>query len=328
MIEATSPQQPDTPLRALRLRLRRADAHPDEHPRSGRSIVPRASVTANALVAVVAIMTFLAGITIGSVAAVRTVAADWTSDIARETTIEIKPGDGLDVPAALSRAVALARQTPGIADARALDERETADLLEPWLGSGLDVSNLPVPRLVVVTLGPDAGRQTIADLRASLANEVPSASLDDHRQWTERLSSTARTVVVIGLAILALVGAATVLCVVFATRAAVDAARGIVEVLHFIGARDTFIAREFQHHFLTIGFKGGAIGGGAAMALFFLGSTLPGWLAAGDPADTLIGAMRLDPRGYGGILGVAVLVALVTAITSRVTVFRTLRGIS
>ncbi|QIB36204.1 cell division protein [Ancylobacter pratisalsi] len=291
-------------------------------------MVPRASVTGNALAAVVAIMTFLAGITIGSVAVVRTVAADWTSDIARETTIEIKPGDALDIQAALTRAVQLAKATPGIADARALDERETASLLEPWLGAGLDVSNLPVPRLIVVTLASDADAQTLAALRAGLARQVPSASLDDHRQWTERLAATARSVVVVGLAVLALVAAATVLCVVFATRAAVDAARGIVEVLHFVGARDTFIAQEFQHHFLAIGLKGGALGGGAAMALFFLGSTLPGWLGINDPVDTLVGAMRLDGHGYGGILGVSVLVALVTAVTSRVTVFRTLRGIT
>jgi len=293
-----------------------------------RPIVPSATVTGSALIAVVAIMTFLAGITIGSVAAVRTVAAEWTSEIARETTIQIKPGDGLDVPAALAKAVGVATAVPGISGARVLDERETAALLEPWLGAGLDINNLPVPRLVVVTLGPEADAETISALRAGLAAQVPSASFDDHRQWTQRLSSTARMVVAIGLAILALVAAATVLSVVFATRAAVDAGRSIVEVLHFVGARDGFIAAEFQRHFLNVGLKGGAIGGGAAMALFFLASTLPSWIWVGTPADTLIGAMTLDLRGYGGILGSSVLVSLVTAVTSRITVYRTLRGIS
>jgi len=293
-----------------------------------KPIVPSATVTGSALVAVVAIMTFLAGITIGSVASVRTVAAEWTSEIARETTIQIKPGDGLDVKAALAKAVTVAKAVPGIANARPLDERETAALLEPWLGAGLDISNLPVPRMVVVTLGPDATPETISTLRSTLATQVPSASFDDHRQWTQRLSSTARMVVVIGLAVLALVSAATVLSVVFATRAAVDAGRSVVEVLHFVGARDGFIAAEFQRHFLTVGLKGGAIGGGAAMALFFLASTLPSWIWVGTPADTLIGAMTLDLRGYGGILGSSVLVSLVTAVTSRVTVYRTLRGIS
>lgn len=293
-----------------------------------RPIVPGATVTARALIAVIAIMTFLAGITIGAVSAVSNVASEWTSDIARETTVEIKPGDGLDVPAALAKVVAVAKGTPGVSDARALDERETAALLEPWLGSGIDVANLPVPRLVVISLSAGADAQTLANLRASLAEQVPSASLDDHRQWTERLSSTARTAMGIGLGVLALVAAATVLCVTVATRAAVDAARAVVEVLHFVGARDSFIVGEFQRHFLTVGMKGAAIGGGAAMALFFLGSTLPSWVDLDRSVDTLVGALGIDARGYGGILGVAVLVALVTTLTSRATVYRTLRGIS
>lgn len=303
-----------------------ADGH-HRHAPPG-SIVPRGTVTGGALVAVVAIMTFLAGLTIGGVAAVRNVASEWTSDIARETTIQIKPGDGLDVPAALAKAEGVAKETPGVASARVLDDRETAALLEPWLGSGLDLSNLPVPRLIIVDLAPGAGPETIAGLRSALATQVPSASLDDHRQWTQRLSSTARTVVAAGLAVLALVAAATVLCVIFATRAAVDAGRSIVEVLHFVGARDGFIAAEFQKHFLNVGLLGGAIGGAGAMALFFIASTVPRWLAPGTPADTLIGALTLDLRGYGGILGISVLVSLVTALTSRVTVYRTLRSIS
>ncbi|WP_454684066.1 cell division protein FtsX [Ancylobacter moscoviensis] len=293
-----------------------------------RPIVPSATVTTQALIAVIAIMTFLAGITIGAVSAVSGVASEWTSDIARETTIQIKPGDGLDVAAALAKAVEVAKATPGVSGARALDEAETAALLEPWLGKGVDVANLPVPRLVVVSLDSGAGPETMTGLRAALAEQVPSASLDDHRQWSKRLSSTARTAMAIGLSILALVAIATILCVTVATRAAVDAARSIVEVLHFVGARDTFIVSEFQHHFLTVGLKGAAIGGGAAVALFFLGSTLPSWFAFDQAVDTLVGALTIDPRGYGGILGVSVLVALVTTLTSRMTVYRTLRGIS
>lgn len=305
-------------------------------PRAARSrplspIVPSATVTGHALVAVVAIMTFLAGLTIGTVASVRTLASGWTSEISREVTIQIKPADGLDIEAALARATQVAQATPGVAAAHALPMSETAKLLEPWLGAGVDVSSLPVPRLVVVTLAPDAGGAAIPALKASLNTQVPSASLDDHRQWAARLSTTARTVVAMGLGVLALVSAATILSVVFATRAAVAAGRPIVEVLHFVGARDTFIAAEFQQHFLTIGLKGGAIGGGAAMALFFLLTTLPKWLdngAGGQLTDTLVGGMTLDLRGYGGIFGVAVLVALVTSATSRITVFRTLRSIN
>ena len=62
--------------------------------------------------------------------------------------------------------------------------------------------------------------------------------------------------------------AVTVLSVTFATRGAMATNRPIVEVLHYVGATDGFIAGQFQRHFLLLGFKGGAIGGGAAIVLF------------------------------------------------------------
>ena len=73
-----------------------------------------------------------------------------------------------------------------------------------------------------------------------------------------------------GVGVLALVLIATMLSVTFATNAAMAANRPVIEVLHLIGAKDAFIAGHFQRHFLKLGLKGGAIGGGAALALFAL----------------------------------------------------------
>ena len=54
--------------------------------------------------------------------------------------------------------------------------------------------------------------------------------------------------------------AATVLTVSFATRGAMAANQTTIEVLHFIGATDRYIAEQFQRHFLTLGLKGGVVG--------------------------------------------------------------------
>ena len=75
-------------------------------------------------------------------------------------------------------------------------------------------------------------------------------------------------------AILVLMLAATVLSVAFATRGAMATNRPIVEVLHFVGAKDGFIASQFQRHFLVLGLEGGALGGGAAILTFGLGGFL------------------------------------------------------
>src|SRR5665811_1744539 len=60
-------------------------------------IVPRASIAGRALVAVVAIMTFLASITTGTVLLVSASAAEWQSEVASEITIQVRPVAGRDL---------------------------------------------------------------------------------------------------------------------------------------------------------------------------------------------------------------------------------------
>jgi cell division transport system permease protein len=144
------------------------------------------------------------------------------------------------------------------------------------------------------------------------------------------MRAMANSAVAIGIAILLLVLAATVLTVTFATRGAMAANRPIVEVLHFIGATDGYVAGQFQRHFLTLGLRGGAIGGGAAVLLFliagFVGDRLVA-TASGDELSALFGSFSIGTFGYVAILAQIVLIAVVTAATSREVVNRTLKTV-
>src|SRR5512139_783247 len=121
-------------------------------PRFETPLVPRNSISGRALVAVVAIMTFLASLTIGAVILISGAASEWQSDVAREITIQVIPAAGRDLDASVERAAAAARAFPGIAEVRAYSKEESSKLLEPWLGSGLSLDTLPVPRLIVVKI--------------------------------------------------------------------------------------------------------------------------------------------------------------------------------
>jgi cell division transport system permease protein len=292
-------------------------------------IVPSGSIAGRSLTAVVAIMTFLAVITTGAVMIVVKSANDWQSDVGREITIQVRPIAGRNIETDVRTAVSLAGGTAGIADVRAYTKEESQQLVEPWLGSGLALGELPIPRMIVVKLQrgvvPD-----LAPLRAALTAQVPSAILDDHRGWIDRMRTMADAAVIGGLAILALVVAATVLSVTFATRGTMAANRPIVEVLHYVGATDGFVAGQFQRHFLLLGLKGGAIGGGAAIVLFALLGAINAWIAGtpgGDEAAALFGASSMGIGGYLAVFGQIVLMAAVTALTSRRTVNHTLENI-
>lgn len=291
-------------------------------------IVPRDSISGRALVAVVAIMTFLASLTTGAVMLVRATAGEWQSDVAREITVQVRPVSGRDVEAEVKRAADLVRAFPGIAEARVFSKAESAKLLEPWLGSGLMLDDLPVPRMIVVKLVPETGADLVG-LRRVLNERVAGAALDDHRGWVDRMRAMSGSAVIAGIVILLLMFAATIMTVTFATRGAMAANRSIVEVLHLIGARDGFIAGQFQRHFLLLGLKGGLIGGGAAILLFLIagsGASLFAGTAWADQFEALFGTFSIGMNGYIAILAQIALIAVIAAMTSRRTVYQTLDG--
>jgi cell division transport system permease protein len=295
-------------------------------PRFETPLVPRNSISGRALIAIIAIMTFLASITTGAVILIGNAASEWQSDVAREVTIQVTPEPGRDVDAAVERAAAAARAFPGIGAVRPYSKEESTKLLEPWLGNGVSLAALPVPRLIVVKIATGAAPD-ISLLRRVLAEQVPGAALDDHRGWVDRMRAMAGTAVAAGVGILLLMIAATVLSVTFATRAAMATNKSVIEVLHFVGAKNGFIAGHFQQHFLLLGLQGGAIGGGIAIVLFMLAGAISGWFAGtagGDQTAVLFGSFSIGLAGYIAVLGQVVLIAAVTAITSRHTVNRTL----
>ena len=292
-------------------------------------IVPRASIAGRALVAVVAIMTFLASITTGTVLLVSASAAEWQSDVASEITIQVRPLPGRDIDRDAAAAAEAMRAQSGIVEVRPFSKGESAKLLEPWLGSGLSLDDLPVPRVIIARVMPGAVPD-LAALRSRVTQVAPTASVDDHRAWIERMRSMTGATVLAGIGILALVIVATVISVSFATRGAMAANRPIVEVLHFVGAGDRYIANRFLRHFLQLGLEGGLIGGGIAMLGFGFSESIAGWFSGtpvGDQFAALLGTFSLRLTGYLALAAQAVLIAAITAWASRRTLFATLDDI-
>jgi len=310
-----------------------ASAKPDEPSDSALKrdmpLVPASTIAGRALVIVIAIMTFLACLTAGGAILVANAAQGWRSEVSKDVTIQIKPAPGKDLEALVAKALAAARAAAGVAEARAYTKQESEKLLEPWLGNGLDLGELPIPRLIVVRMQSQSGSD-IAALREALAAQAPEANLDDHRLWLARLDTMANVIVIFAAALFALMISAMAMAIGFATRGAMAGNREIIEVLHFVGAADSYIARQFQGHFLRLGLRGGLLGGLGA-ALFFAAaaalSALSTSTVGGEEIGALFGAFALGVSGYLAILLICAAIALLTGFMSRAIVFRHLRGL-
>lgn len=293
------------------------------------AIVPDNSVTSRTLMLLVAIMTFLSCITLGGVLLVQKSAIAWSADVGREVTIQIRPIEGEDMNSNLRTSESLAKALPGVRTARTMTLEESAELLEPWLGTGLDLAALDVPRMVIVELSDPS--EFDAEQLATNLETINGASLDTHSAWRQQLNAMSGTMVASGLLVLLLILAATVLAVIFATRGTMASNRTIVDVLHFIGASNKFIAGEFQRRFLDIGMRGGIIGGLGAI-VFFVGigtlsnSYLPN--EAGSQLFAIFGSFSLGLDGFLLLCLFVPLIAGLTGITSRLTVRRFLKEIA
>ena len=302
-------------------------------PRFETPLVPRNSIAGRALIAVVAIMTFLASLTTGAVILVGASASDWQSDVAREVTIQVDPGGRARRRRAGARKRRRWRATfAGIGEVRPYSKAQSSKLLEPWLGSGLTLDELPVPRLIVVKIAPGAAPDISALRRAADAS---------------RCRAPCSTITAAGSSACApwpapRWRAASPFCCWWSPppccrspsppSGAMATNKPVIEVLHFVGAKNGFIAGHFQRHFLLLGLQGGALGGGVGDPPVRARRRRSARLFAGTPAAEQTGgavrhASRSGSGGYVAVLAQIVLIAVVTALTSRHTVNRTLEAI-
>lgn len=269
---------------------------------------------------IVAIMVYLASLALAGALVAGTIVERWNRGLTGAITVQIMPAKNADPKARTARiadAVALLGATPGISHVEALSDARIAELLEPWLGDEA-LHDLPLPALIDVRLAPGAALDLKA-LGERLAKAVPGAELDDHQRWLRRLILLGRSVEAVAGLILVLIAAAAAAATVFGTRAALAIHRNVIEVMHLIGAQDSYVARQFQAHALKLGLKGGVMGLGAAAA------TMVGvYYLVASSGTALPAPFAFSPWEWALLACLPLATGLIAMLTARRTVLRAL----
>lgn len=273
--------------------------------------------TARFLPWLIAPTVYLAAIAIAGMLALNGALQQWDHGLTGTMTVEIPPSTAAD--AAVNAAVTALHATAGIASATALDRAAEGKLLQPFLGTAVTPDELDLPRLIDVRVAAGTTLD-LAALKAKLAAAAPGAVLDDHQQWLDRLYALALSVEAAGLAIVAMVSAASVLTVIFTTRAGLAVHRDVIELLHMMGARDGYIARQFEREALRLGFAGGIAGLVlAAVTIWGLGHAAAAVSVFGEEA-ALLPDLRLVVWQWGALALLPVVAGLAAMVTARLTV--------
>ena len=275
------------------------------------------------LPALTLLMVFLAGLALAAVMDLEHALARWDESLTGTLTVELQAQTGPN-DKSLDAALTVLHAAPGIKSATPIDRAATAKLIEPWLGTALSPADLELPRLIDVRLDP-AGHADLAALRTQLAKASPGATLDDHQLWLDSLARFAHSAELTAIAILVLIGGVAVISVSFATRTGLAVHRDTIELLHLMGARDAYVARQFERQALRLALIGGIIGLVLAAAALLAMSQAANTAAFLGDSVTLLSALHL--RGWNwAVLAVLPLIAgLVAMATARLTVLTTLR---
>ena len=304
---------------------------------SGRNILPRTHAPLRTFMVAMAVMTYLAAVAIGGMFMTWRAIQIWKSGVVAEATVQILPlsepeqngGKAQKLPATdmntrVQQAVRFLEKRPEVKSLRVLTDRESRALLQPWLGDVSILQDVPLPRLIAIRLNPER-KIDIAALDRALRAAVPGARLDAHGRWVRALSHMASTVFWLGLGILAAIIIAAVVLVVHAARAALESNRETIEVLHLVGARDSFIARQVQRLFLRAGFLAGMLGVAAAWLTFALLALLAPAEGIREGAwQLLFGAPEKIAYHYGAWLIIVLAATTISLLSARTAAMRIL----
>ena len=208
---------------------------------------------------IIALMIFLAVLaTAGALVLLRSVGT-LTGGLSGTMTVHLPTGGMTDAEAdqRVTRAANVLRRSPSVTRVRVLGRERVARLVAPWLGE--DTRGLPLPRLLDVSLERGAA-VNLGELRRQLRTIVPGATVIDHQRFVRGIFDLTQWVFICGLLVALVVLVACALTIVFATRTSLRIHHNVTEVLHLIGARDSYVARQFERHTFRQGLAGGFAG--------------------------------------------------------------------
>ena len=185
-------------------------------------------------------------------------AADtWTNDLKSAMTILIdNPRDEV----ALNKALEITKSTQGVNTATIMSKEKAKTLLRNYGANiGVLIDELPLPSIIEVGIDKKI-ENTKTNLQKNLENSGYKFEIDDHTRYSGEIIRTSAVLRAFALLALGALIFAAITSIAFAARAALETRRESVEILHLVGAEDSFVAREVQVRFMRLGLAAGAIG--------------------------------------------------------------------
>lgn len=220
------------------------------------------------------LMVFIAVLTLSGAMITYSSLNEWNRSISGSLTVQIptyeKSGKqrGDEVQKDIETAHSILATAEGVLGITLLNDEQMAVLMNPWVSDETNVSELPIPKLLDVTIDTN-NLPDLTQIKADLAEQVPYAILDSHRIWLSNLMSVANGVINLVIFILILLIATTSFTIVYSTRTSLTVHRPVIALVHMMGANDFYIALQYARRSFKLIFIGSILGVIIALPVMF-----------------------------------------------------------
>ena len=270
----------------------------------------------------IAAMIFLATLATAGSFAVDAVVDHWTNSVEGTLTVQI-PGlpnsKSVEMEERITKVVSLLVKERGIKKTRTLSLDETITLLEPWLEPEIFRTSISIPRIIDVALDNKI-KMDINSLAGRLKSLVPGTRITNNERFLGRIIRLAYLMQIVGGAVIIVVTFAAIAITMLATRTSLAMHTDTIELLHLIGAQDSYIARAFVQQALISSALGSLVGLLAGLVVIVVSI----FLYLGIPPRGLP-EIELGLTHWLILLLLPVGATTVASLTARVTVMKSLQ---
>ncbi len=205
-----------------------------------------------------------------------------------------------------------------VVEAEIMEEQHVKKLLSPWLGEDMVMASIPIPGIISVTFEKGA-KPNLKTLESEIKEVAPRARIDTHESWLSEVARFTGALQFAAILLGLIIGVTTLVAVAGGVRSKLSENKEELELLHLMGASDSYIAKQLQRHTLILSLHGGLIGvAGGAIVLFIIG------LVAGNMGVDLVPDFKLDGMQKIMLVLLPLPIAALAMLTARFTVMRVL----
>lgn len=269
---------------------------------------------------IIIVSVFLFAITLAGALGINTMFENTKKQVVTNFTVQMLPLPEYEESRKdLLNVVSFLERYPNVKEVSVLSNSELNALLEPWLGNNVDIELLPIPKLIDVKIekGVDFDYK---ELMIKLSEISPQASINDHNLWLSRLLRFINSLKMLAVTVLIMVALACIAAIVYAVRTGLNIHKEIIGILHIMGATDEYIAMNYVKQISLMSLGAGIIGIIIAVPAIMLVGEMAREIEAG-----IFNAVTFGAENWLAVLVLPLVFTLFTALTSYITVIRTLR---